>query len=91
MSTGPSGPATASPRDASFASDNVAGVSEEIMAALMEHNSGAALPTGRIRPPPGCRRSPGITSGTGLRSTPSSTEQVPTWWPSRLCCPAGAR
>lgn len=46
MSTGPAGPATASPRDASFASDNVAGVSEEIMAALMEHNSGAALPYG---------------------------------------------
>ena len=41
-----SSPAEHTPLDASFASDNVSGVSEEIMAALTAQNPGSALPYG---------------------------------------------
>lgn len=41
-----SSPAASSVLDAGFASDNVSGVSEEVMAALTAQNSGSALPYG---------------------------------------------
>lgn len=42
--SGQASPAAPSALDASFASDNVSGVSEEVMAALTAQNSGSALP-----------------------------------------------